>query len=61
MSSFESGALASFEATRFATGRKNALRIEVNGALGSLAFDLERLNELEFADSAGRTGARVTP
>ena len=56
----ESGALASFEATRFATGRKNALRIEVNGALGSLAFDLERLNELEFADSAwsgtGRSG-----
>jgi predicted dehydrogenase len=52
----ESGALASFEATRFATGRKNALRIEVNGALGSLAFDLERLNELEFADGAGSPG-----
>ena len=51
----ESGALASFEATRFATGRKNALRIEVNGALGSLAFDLERLNELEFGDSTGDT------
>ena len=47
-----SGALATFEATRFATGRKNALRIEVNGARGSLAFDLERLNELEFADDA---------
>jgi predicted dehydrogenase len=49
----ESGALASFEATRFASGRKNALRIEVNGARGSLAFDLERLNELEFADHTG--------
>jgi predicted dehydrogenase len=48
----ESGALASFEATRFASGRKNALRIEVNGSRGSLAFDLERLNELEFADLA---------
>ncbi len=47
---FASGALASFEATRFATGRKNALRIELNGALGSLAFDLERLNELSFHD-----------
>ncbi len=46
----ESGALASFEATRFAAGRKNALRIEVNGSRGSLAFDLERLNELEFCD-----------
>lgn len=45
-----SGALASFEATRFAAGRKNALRIELNGERGSLAFDLERLNELHFHD-----------
>jgi predicted dehydrogenase len=52
----ESGALATFEATRFATGRKNALRIEVNGSRGSLAFDLERLNELEFCDAAGSSG-----
>jgi predicted dehydrogenase len=44
------GTLASFEATRFAAGRKNALRIELNGAQGSLAFDLERLNELEYYD-----------
>jgi predicted dehydrogenase len=47
-----SGALASFEATRFATGHKNQLRIELNGDRGSLAFDLERLNELEFYDRA---------
>src|SRR5882757_9899948 len=47
---FAGGALATFEATRFATGRKNALRIELNGSLGSLAFDLESLNELEFYD-----------
>ena len=46
-----SGALASFEVSRFATGRKNALRIELNGSDGSLAFDLERLNELEFYDN----------
>lgn len=46
-----SGALASFEATRFRTGRKNALRIEVSGSLGALSFDLERLNELEFYDA----------
>jgi predicted dehydrogenase len=44
------GALASFEATRYAAGRKNELRIELNGSAGSLAFDLERLNELEFYD-----------
>ncbi|MDX2545661.1 Gfo/Idh/MocA family protein [Streptomyces sp. WI04-05B] len=47
---FASGALASFEATRYATGRKNALRIELNGEHGSLAFDLERLNELGYHD-----------
>ena len=47
---FGSGALGSFEATRYAAGRKNGLRIELNGAAGSLAFDLERLNELEFYD-----------
>jgi predicted dehydrogenase len=56
---FGSGALGSFEATRYATGRKNALRIELNGSAGSLAFDLERLNELEFYDG-GDTDAGVT-
>ncbi|MES5823279.1 Gfo/Idh/MocA family oxidoreductase [Streptomyces sp. RG80] len=45
-----SGALAMFEASRMATGRKNALRLEINGESGSLAFDLERLNELSFHD-----------
>ncbi|MGW4600708.1 Gfo/Idh/MocA family protein [Streptomyces sp. NPDC004457] len=48
---FASGALAAFEATRYATGRKNALRVELNGERGSLAFDLERLNELWFHDA----------
>lgn len=47
----DGGALATYEATRFATGRKNALRVEINGSLGSVAFDLERLNELEFYDA----------
>ena len=44
------GALVSFEATRFATGRKNALTIEVSGDKGALAFDLEDLNSLQFYD-----------
>lgn len=47
----DGGALASFEATRFRTGRRNAFRIEISGSLGALAFDLERLNELEFYDA----------
>ncbi len=44
------GALATFEATRFAAGRKNGIRIEVNGSAGSLAFDFESMNELWFYD-----------
>jgi predicted dehydrogenase len=50
------GAVATYEASRFATGRKNGLRVELNGSLGSAVFDLERLNELEFYD-AGQPGA----
>jgi predicted dehydrogenase len=49
----DGGAVGSYEATRFATGRKNALRVEVNGSLGSLAFDFERMNELELYDATG--------
>ncbi|WP_396452834.1 Gfo/Idh/MocA family protein [Actinomadura sp.] len=48
----DGGALAAFEATRFATGRKNSLRIEVSGSSGALYFDLESLNELWFYDRA---------
>jgi predicted dehydrogenase len=47
---FDDGVLGSFEATRFATGRKNALRIEVSGSTGAIAFDLEDLNALQFFD-----------
>ena len=47
---FADGAIGSFEATRFALGRKNALRIEVNGTTGSVAFDFEDNNVLQFFD-----------
>ena len=49
---FTGGGLGVFEATRFATGRKNAIRIEINGSAGSLAFDFEDMNILEFFDAA---------
>ncbi|MFW0771852.1 Gfo/Idh/MocA family protein [Paenarthrobacter nitroguajacolicus] len=49
--SLASGAIASVEASRVATGRKNSLRIEIYGSLGSLTFDLENLNELNFMDT----------
>lgn len=48
MARFTGGAIGSFEATRMAGGRKNALRFEINGSRGSIAFDLERMNELRF-------------
>jgi predicted dehydrogenase len=47
---FSGGAIASFEATRFASGRKNALRVEINGSKGALAFDLEDMNVLQVYD-----------
>ncbi|MET4540248.1 putative dehydrogenase [Arthrobacter bambusae] len=49
--SLASGAIASVEASRVATGRKNSLQLEVYGSLGSLTFDLENLNELNFMDT----------
>lgn len=48
---FDSGALGTFEATRFATGRKNALRVEVAGDKGAILFDLEDLNALQYYDA----------
>ena len=45
---FSNGAVGSFEATRFAPGRRNGLRIEINGSRGSLLFELEDMNRLWF-------------
>ena len=44
---FEGGAVGTIEASRFCQGRKNAFTWEINGSKGSIAFDLERLNELQ--------------
>ena len=45
---FKNGALGCFEATRLANGRRNGLRLEINGSKGSLLFELENMNELWF-------------
>lgn len=61
MGRFQSGAIASLEATRFALGRKNHITFEINGSKGSLYFDLEDLNRLKFFDNtnpADRQGFR---
>src|SRR3954452_23278599 len=55
--SFDGGAVGTIEASRFLPGRKNALAWEINGSKGSLAFHLERLNELLISD--GTAGFRT--
>ncbi len=57
---FQNGAIGSIEATRYATGRKNFNRFEINGSRGSLVFNLERMNELElFTDEGPNSGFRT--
>lgn len=59
---FKSGAIGTFEASRFAVGRKNYNRFEINGSKGSIAFNLERMNELEYfnaEDPEGMQGFRL--
>jgi predicted dehydrogenase len=48
LAKFKNGALGTFEASRFAVGRKNHHRWEINGSKGSVIFNLERMNELEY-------------
>jgi predicted dehydrogenase len=59
---FDNGAVGTIEATRMAPGRKNYNRFEINGSEGSLAFNLEQMNELEVyyrSDSEGERGFRT--
>jgi predicted dehydrogenase len=51
LASFSGGAVASFEATRLATGHQNANSIELNGEKGSVRFDFEDMNVLGFFDA----------
>jgi predicted dehydrogenase len=50
---FENGSVGTIEATRFALGRRNAFQWELNGSKASLAFDMERLNELQVFRADG--------
>jgi predicted dehydrogenase len=56
---FSDGAVGTIEASRFALGRRNSLSFEVNGSKGSIAFDLERLNELQVHISGSEPGGRA--
>ena len=54
----EGGGVCSFEATRMATGRQNHHGFEINGTKGSLRYNFERNNELEFYDATGPRGTQ---
>lgn len=59
---FKNGALGTFEASRFAVGRKNKNSFEINGSKGSVVFNLEKMNELEYynaEDPEGYQGFRL--
>lgn len=55
---FKNGALATFESTRYARGRKNQNTFEVNGELGSLYFDLEDAHQLQYFDHRNDSQSR---
>ena len=62
LTEFKNGALGSIEATRFASGHKNAMSFEINGSKGSIKFEFERMNELQYfsaEDEAGLQGFRT--
>ncbi len=62
MTRFQNGAMGVFEATRFAPGRRNFNTFEINGEKGSISFNFERMNELEYfnaADPTDRQGFRT--
>jgi predicted dehydrogenase len=45
---FANGALGTFEATRFAGGRKNYHAFEINGSKGSIGWNFEDMNYLDY-------------
>jgi len=45
---FANGSSGTFEATRYARGRKNKNSFEVNGEKGSISFDLEDMHQLQY-------------
>ena len=62
LAEFKNGALGSIEATRFASGHKNAMSFEINGSKGSIRYEFERMNELQYynaGDEEGTQGFRV--
>src|SRR6266496_218124 len=60
MARFANGSLGSFEASRFGVGRRNGNGFEIYGSKGSLAFDLEDMNRLQFFDATEPPALQAT-
>jgi len=58
LAKFDNGAIGTFEATRVAPGRKNMNQVEINGTKGTIVWNLERMNELEFFTFADKGDVR---
>jgi len=48
---FANGGVASFEATRFATGYQNKNGLEIHGEKGAISFNFEEMNTLNFFEA----------
>jgi predicted dehydrogenase len=59
MARFSNGSIGTFEASRFGVGRRNGNGFEIYGSKGSLAFDLEDMNRLQFFDATDRPAAQA--
>jgi predicted dehydrogenase len=57
---FDNGAIGTLESSRLALGRVNQNTFELNGSRGSLAFDLERFDELAVSDGGPYRSEQVT-
>jgi predicted dehydrogenase len=51
MTQFSNGSVGTFEATRFATGNLNRNCFEINGSKGSVEFNMEQMNYLNFFET----------
>jgi predicted dehydrogenase len=52
---FKNRSVGAFESSRFCGGRRNFNTFQIYGSKGSLSFNLERMNELEFYDGTLRS------
>ena len=60
LAEFANGSMGTFESTRYARGRKNYNTFELNGADGSVFFDLEEPEYLQFFEYTQQQSGKKT-